>query len=117
MVHVPNAEHAIVPERKITAYLLSLTHRDGQGKARFFMRFGFTPAAWQVLADALRQHIRDCAVAAVESTSFGINYVVEGPLHTPDGRAPYVRVIWFVETDTNVPRLVTAYPLKGTGND
>jgi hypothetical protein len=27
---LPNVEHAVVPGRKITHYLLSATHRDGQ---------------------------------------------------------------------------------------
>jgi len=57
-MYVPDAEHAVIPERKITAYLLSLTHRDGRSKAVFFLRFGFTVAAWHVLADALRHHVR-----------------------------------------------------------
>lgn len=116
-MHVPNAEHAVVPERKLTEYLLSPTHRDGRSKAAFFMRFGFTAAAWQDLAAALRQHMFDHEVADVEPTAFGMAYVVEGPLHAPDGRTPYTRVVWFVETGDTVPRFVTAYPLKGKSND
>jgi hypothetical protein len=32
-VKLPDREHAVVPERKITEYLLSLAHRDGRSKA------------------------------------------------------------------------------------
>jgi hypothetical protein len=56
---LPNLEKALVPERKITAYLLSLTHRDGRSKAAFFTRFGFSANAWTLLADALRRHAMD----------------------------------------------------------
>lgn len=39
---LPNAELAIVPEQKITLYLLDPTHPVGGSKASFFLRFGFT---------------------------------------------------------------------------
>jgi hypothetical protein len=52
-------------------------------------------------------------VAQHEETSFGIKYVIEGPLTTPDGRAPIVRSVWFVETGRDRPRFITAYPLIG----
>ena len=39
---LPNYEQAIAPQRKITEYLLSFTHRDGRGKAAFFAHFGFS---------------------------------------------------------------------------
>lgn len=110
---VPNAERAIVPSRKITHYLLSATHRDGQHKAEFFLGFGFTLEAWQVLASApaLLHHVRTCEVRSVVRTPFGQNYVVEGPLPAPDGRAPNVRVVWFIANAEERATLATAYPL------
>jgi hypothetical protein len=116
-VKLPDHEHAVVPERKITAYLLSLTHRDGRSKAAFFLRFGFTVDTWEVLADALRHHAAEHEVTAVEDTPFGISYAVEGQLIAPDGRSPQVRVVWFIQAGERSPRLVTAYPLKGASND
>jgi hypothetical protein len=38
--------------------------------------------------------------------------VPDGPLPTPDGRAPIVRGVWFVESQENVPRLVTLVPRR-----
>jgi hypothetical protein len=49
--------------------------------------------------------------------SFGISDVIEGTLTTPAGRSPQVRVVWFIETGEPIPRLVTAYPLKGARDD
>ncbi len=112
-MNIPNAVQAIIPERKITAYLRSLTHRDGRSKAMFFMRFGFAADDWEGLANALRRHAADHEVAEQEATPFGISYVVEGALTTPDGRSPQVRVVWFIATGASIPHLVTAYPLKG----
>jgi len=46
-----------------------------------------------------------------------MRYIIEGELKTPDERNPKVRVVWFIETDMDLPRLVTAYPskIKGKG--
>ena len=108
---LPNPEQAVVPSRKITHYLLSSAHRDGQHKAVFFRSLGFTFEAWEQLAAALLQHARSHEVAGVASTPFGKNYVVEGPLPAPDGRAPRVRVVWFVANGSETATLATAYPL------
>jgi hypothetical protein len=57
-MNLPNAERAAVPSRKITHYLLSTAHRDGQHKAEFFRSFGFKLEAWEELASALLSHAR-----------------------------------------------------------
>jgi hypothetical protein len=109
---LPNYEFAIVAEAKIVAYLLNLESENGAPKARFFMAFGFTIEAWENLAKALLQHASIHDVAKIESRPpFGVHYVVEGTLQTPDGRNPAVRVIWSIDTDRTIPRLISAYPL------
>lgn len=108
---LPNAERAITPSRKITHYLLSTTHRDGQHKAAFFRRFGFTLEAWDALASALLNHARTHDVTEIVPTPFGRNYLVEGPLPAPDGRAPRVRTVWFIANREGTAILATAYPL------
>ncbi len=114
---LPAYERAVVPERKIVAYLLSLSHRDGRSKAVFFMRFGFTPDRWQTLADALIRHAAEHDIATADNNAFGTNYVIEGRLQTPDGRMPHIRVVWFIAIGETIPYLATAYPLKGAGDD
>lgn len=116
-MQLPNSEQAVVPERKIRQYLLSLTHRDGHSKAVFFMQFGFIADSWEILADALRHHANEHAVVEIEDTPFGTSYAIEGQLTTPDGRLPRIRTIWFIETGETIPRFVTAFPLKGTRDD
>ena len=108
---LPNLEHAIIPEHKIIGYLLSLSHRDGRGKAVFFLRFGFSSDAWQGMAEALQQHAVENPGVRIEDSPFGQRYVVERPITAPDGRRPIIRVIWFVEAGEEIPKLVTAYPL------
>jgi Domain of unknown function (DUF6883) len=111
-VKLPNAERAVVPDRKITHYLLSTTHRDGRHKAEFFRGFGFTLEAWKELAAALLNHARNHEVVEIVPTPFGRNYVVEGLMPAPDGRAPKVRVVWFIANGGETATLATAYPLE-----
>ena len=109
---LPNAENVIIAEEKITRYLLCLEHPRGGSKARFFHLHGFRPRAWMMLANALRAHAADYDVTAVEDVDYGVDYVVEGPLATPNGKAPWVRVVWAILEGQDTPRLVTAYPCK-----
>jgi hypothetical protein len=109
----PDYKNASVPEAKIRDYLLSLSHRDGRGKAKFFRHFGFCQEDWQVLARALKLHISQNEITKTEKSCFGTRYVVEGPLSAPDGRHPQIRSVWFVKNDGGPPVFVTAYPLKG----
>lgn len=109
---LPNIEHLVVEEEKIADYLLNLTHRYGASKARFFASFGFSSAAWEVLAERLREHGQQHKVTKVTQTAFGPRYEVEGVLHTPDGRRPQVRTVWQLDKGQIAPRLITAYPTE-----
>ncbi len=108
---LPNHEQAVVPEAKITLYLLSETHSKGRYKAVFFTHFGFSVVSWQLLANALHQHATENEGASMLTTEQGIQYAVEGVLQTPIVRTPNVRSVWAIDKDSDVPRLITAYPL------
>lgn len=112
-MRLPNQQKAIIPEMKIRGYLLSTSHPYGRYKAAFFKRFGFRAKYWELMDSALRVHAEQYEVVRVEDTKFGSRYIVEGPLRAPDGRAPIVRVVWFIEKGDDHPRLVTVYPLGG----
>ena len=109
---LPGLHAAVVPEKKINWYLLSLSHPSGRTKAAFFSRFGFTSDSWQVLKKSLMSHAADHDVSTIEESDFGIKYIVEGELRTPDGRNPIVRVVWFIARGQTTPHLVTAYPCE-----
>jgi len=90
---------------------------DGAPKAEFYRRFGYTLDNWQDLAQALLNHAAEHDILKEEMTPFGVRYVIEGALTAADGRRPNLRSIWFIDTGADIPRLVTAYPLKGAGDD
>ncbi|MBI2849382.1 MAG: hypothetical protein HYX88_04555 [Chloroflexi bacterium] len=110
-MQLPKAAQAQVDPEKITDYLLSVRHPDGRPKAEFFTKFGFRRQEWQVLRAALRTHGATQRVANVVQSPYGIRYIIEGRLETPDGRNPMVRTVWIVANESAVPRLITAYPV------
>lgn len=108
---LPNAEAAVIPERKLTHYLLSETHEDGRGKAAFFRRMGFSLDHWQELSRALLTLAATNDVTQEAPTSFGTSLVVEGIMVTPSRRQPMIRTVWHLDAGSQVPRFVTAYPI------
>lgn len=110
---LPNHEHASMSREKLVDYLLSTTHRDGRHKAAFFNSFGFAAENWQALADALIGHAHDHDVTKEEDSPFGTRYIVEDTMAMADGRIALIRTVWFIVTGEDIPRFVTAYPLRG----
>jgi hypothetical protein len=108
---LPHAARAIVPERKITHYLLNPAHPTGRSKARFFQHFGYMADKWQILAENLMRHARENEVVAMEPGRYGTRYVVDGFLTAPDGTCLKIRTAWFIDLGTDQPRFVTAHPL------
>ena len=110
MPRLPHPDRAILPEDKLVSYLLSVRHSVGRAKARFLEGFGFRAQHWRVLREAIIAHAMTNDVTASHQTRFGTRYEIDGPLPTPDGRNPIVRVVWFVESEETAPRLVTLIP-------
>lgn len=115
MERLPRGDLAVVPEEKITAYLLALDHPRGGPNARFLLRFGFRLEAWRVLEAALLRHAVEGIVVEHQPGIHGVTYAVEGPLRTPNGRDPSIRTVWIVEWTLQIARLVIAYPPTSGG--
>jgi hypothetical protein len=97
-------------DKKIVGYLLSDSHPTGRYKYRYFARFGFQAATWTVLRDAFMEHAVANDVTIEEETDFGIKFIVDGSLPSPDGRNPAIRSIWIRRHEETEVRLVTTYP-------
>ncbi len=109
---LPHAHLALVEQDKITGYLLNSDHRYGASKARYFTGLGFRRDAWEVLAEALREHGQRNEVVRVKNTGYGPRYEVDGILRVPVNRRSHVRTIWQIDEGQAVPRLITAHPLE-----
>ena len=110
-MELPNADQAQVDSTKITDYLLSSAHPDGRNKAAFFAAFGFRVEEPEVLRQALQKHGATQRVTRTVESRYGVRYIVEGALETPDGRNPTIRTIWILAHESGAPRLITAYPV------
>lgn len=108
---LPQIEQATIAERKITEYLLSLTHPSGSSKARYFTHHGFSRDSWEAFAHALRRHATENDVVEMLHTPRGISYTVEGESIAPTGSRLRVRSVWFQDVGEQAPHLVIAYPL------
>ena len=109
---LPDVEKSEVSRAKVVGYLLSTTHRAGKGKASFFMEFGFESDHWEELATVLKRHAMDNDVVLEEKTIFGTRYVIDGVLKAPDGTWLNVRSAWFIDSEGEPPRFITAHPLR-----
>jgi hypothetical protein len=108
---VPNRDRAYVPERKLRAYLLSLSHPVGRSKARFFRGLGFDGSTVEKLRDELRGVVQRGEVQETERTTHGTKYVVIGSIRTPSRDEVFVQTVWMIEKEgPDAPRFVTAYP-------
>jgi hypothetical protein len=83
-----------------------------KARLRFSIEFGFDPQKWKELDKALRQHAMDNEITRQEQTIFGTRYVIEGFLKAPDGRSLNVRTAWFIDNESDIPRFITAHPLR-----
>lgn len=109
-MRLPNCAEAVVPDRKLTGYLLDHAHPQNKGKAAFYEIVGFTKENPNDLRVALLSHVLANEVAKIIDTDFGIRYVVKGWMQCPNGKQYPIRSVWFIANGEEVPKLVTAYP-------
>jgi hypothetical protein len=107
---LPRNLEAVVPENKLTGYLLSETHPLGRSKAKYFRALGYSERNLVRLKEALVAIAVTGDVIEVISTAFGTKYVVQGDLAAPTGIRARVLTVWILETGEDLPRFVTAYP-------
>jgi hypothetical protein len=109
---LPARDRAYVPERKLTGYLLLLSHPVGGSKARFFRRHGFDGSRADLLREELLGIAKRVDVTGTEETAYGTKYVLDGSVSTPRGEDVAIRTVWMIETrGPDAPRFVTAYPV------
>jgi hypothetical protein len=110
MAQLPNPDRCFVADAKIVDYLLSDLHPEGAPKSKFLKSFGFSAAQPDELRRSLVDHARSHDVLATRDTEFGTIFEVHGRLASPNGRDPWLVVVWIIDTGTDFPRLVTAIP-------
>lgn len=91
-------------------YLLAPDHPEGGGKARFFIERGYDPARHWIFRRDLRRLARRGTVTETILTDYGMKFIVDGVVDTPDGTCARLRTVWIIKPAERQPRFVTAYP-------
>lgn len=107
---MPNCELAYIQRRKLTHYLLSLTHPVGRSKAKFLRRFGFNEKNIELLEERLLSIAQLEDIFDKQETEHGTKYIIIGDIPTPRGIVIRMRTVWIVDAGNIQPRFVTAYP-------
>ena len=105
-------DDAIVPERKLTEYLLAPDHPVGGSKALLLHGAGFRSSDPGALAVALVDLAREGTIVGRTASDHGMKWIIDGRLRTPSGRRPTWRTVWMIGLGTAVPRFITAYPRR-----
>jgi hypothetical protein len=109
-MRLPNAEEAIIEEKKIRDYLLSFSHPIGRFKAAIFLHLGYNSENWRQLEIDFREQHLPCEAEEIGTNRYGTKYKIEAPLKGPNGKAIEMTSIWVIEDGEDRPRLVTVYP-------
>jgi hypothetical protein len=107
---LPNAERAVIDERKVREYLLSKSHPIGRFKAAFLARGGFEAGNWAELISALRDLALHGEAVLGVANEYGQKYSISGTLRRPGGVGLEVTTVWILTTPGASPRLVTVFP-------
>jgi len=101
-------EQVLISQDKLLRYLL--LPREENDKSQFLAVAGYTLATWEVLEHDLHQVAKNQEVSEMETSAYGIKYVVRGTLHGPNGRTLHVVTVWITLAATGETRFVTLFP-------
>ena len=102
----------IIAPEKLYDYVLDLTNRDGESKARFLEEIGYNRKNWQILeADLRAQHLSQEARPGKKSR-YGEKYEIVAPLVGPNGKKRWLRSIWMIRNGERAARFITLIPEK-----
>ena len=108
---IPNAQHAIVDIRKVRDYCLNPQHNSGKHKARrFATALGMGPDDAEALRKVLLQAVKTCHARLGQEDVYGQRYTIDFVCEW-QGRQATIRSGWIIDRGSDIPRLVTAYPL------
>ncbi len=105
-------EDAIIPDDKITRYLLVQKARND--KSKFLAQAGFTPENPEALRAAIQSLVRLGEAIEDRSNEYGIFYQVSGELVGLNGITLSVVTIWLQRQIDRKFQFVTLKPLKET---
>jgi len=107
-VKIPN--NAVIPEEKLTRYLLVPRLKDD--KSKYLAQAGFTQANPEDLLTAIRQLITDNEAVEDNVNEYGVFYLVEGNLQGINNNNLAVVTVWLQSKYDGTFRFITLKPKK-----
>jgi hypothetical protein len=108
-VRLPNGAEAIVEERKLREYVLSVAHPIGRHHAALFRELlGIGVGNMDHLRTALLQAAASETITREVRTPHGMKYEMRFELRGPRG-TKFVRAVWIISERETRPRLVTCF--------
>jgi hypothetical protein len=101
-------EQVVISQDKLLRYLL--LPREENDKSKFLAAAGYTLATWEVLEHDLHQFAMRQEISELETSAYGIKYLVRGTLNGPNGRTLHVVTVWISIAATGETRFVTLFP-------
>lgn len=105
---LPNGDRAIIPLKKLTGYCLNPDHPKGKHKARLFKAvLGITIDHVDYLYALVQRAAVEGDIVQQSTTNFGEEYKLDWLI--PDTGGVELRTLWIVESESDTPRLVSAF--------
>ena len=105
--------NAIISERKVKEYLLS--YRKRNDKSKWLAKAGYDSKNWKKLQHDIRIQLLTRKAVLIQVNEYGDVYEIKGKLNGPNGYSLQVRSIWMNESETEITKFITMYPLKDRG--
>lgn len=116
---MPNYDKATIGDDKFLKYSLDMTSEKGRDKAIAYEQgLGFNKTNYLALKEQIISKVNGGTAKLVKThdTEFGPRYTFEIPVKGPNSSTKIVVVVYQVDNDIGIPRLITNY-LKKKGGD
>ncbi|POD94446.1 S-type pyocin domain-containing protein [Pectobacterium odoriferum] len=108
-----NSDKATIDKNKLTGYALNPEHPVGGHKAKVFeSALGYNQSNVDELIEQVRLGAGSSPAALGNATNYGQQVIVDMPIEGINGSSAIVRIGWFFDNGSDVPRLATIY-VKG----
>ncbi|GAB2553932.1 DUF6883 domain-containing protein [Spirosoma areae] len=109
LVHLPNANQAVIDDRKLTGYVLNSEHEEGKHKAFVFrVVLGITVADAGELKNRILTEIKRNPASIGKEDKYGKRFAVEFNW-TRNDRTATVLTGWIIRNGETIPRLTSCY--------
>ena len=100
-------EEGVISSDKLLRYLRLSREENDESK---FLAAGYILANWEVLERDLRELAKGQETSKLETSPYGIKYVIRGTLNGPNGGRLRVMTVWITLAATGETRFVTLSP-------